>query len=142
MDDDHHWSAQAWHVDMYLELSYPNVVIFLSILSSCRHGGAKFSLVQWFAGFPSSMKNNDLFANLATRFQLVEEEILQRQVHLVIYNSKELQRLIHLTMENLIPSLRKICKLSDMSLKLITTSWKNKELLSYSFTITEVSFGY
>ncbi|XP_045799875.1 centromere/kinetochore protein zw10 homolog isoform X2 [Trifolium pratense] len=195
--------------------------------------------------FPSSMKEHAVFADLAPRFQLLAEDILQRQVHLVIYNLKEaidsadgfqnthqmqqfesakfsidqvvfilekvhiiweplllpstyrksmctvlesvfsriardilliddmaaeetlqLQRLIHLmleslsslfeslatgdpnshefsaeSLENLIPSLRKIRKLSellDMPLKSITASWENKELLSCGFTITEV----
>ncbi|CAJ2660974.1 unnamed protein product [Trifolium pratense] len=195
--------------------------------------------------FPSSMKEHAVFADLAPRFLLLAEDILQRQVHLVIYNLKEaidsadgfqnthqmqqfesakfsidqvvfilekvhiiweplllpstyrksmctvlesvfsriardilliddmaaeetlqLQRLIHLmleslsslfeslatgdpnshefsaeSLENLIPSLRKIRKLSellDMPLKSITASWENKELLSCGFTITEV----
>jgi centromere/kinetochore protein ZW10 len=195
--------------------------------------------------FPSSMKEHAVFADLAPRFQLLAEDILQRQIHLVIYNLKEaidsadgfqnthqmqqfesakfsidqvvfilekvhiiweplllpstyrksmctvlesvfsriardilllddiaaeetlqLQRLIHLmleslsslfeslatsdpnshefsaeSLENLIPSLRKIRKLSellDMPLKSITVSWENKELLSCGFTITEV----
>ncbi|CAL5205235.1 unnamed protein product [Lathyrus oleraceus] len=44
-------------------------------------------------------------------------------------------------LEDLIPSLRKIRKLSellDMPLKSITPSWENKELLSCGFSITEV----
>ncbi|CAL5190270.1 unnamed protein product [Lathyrus oleraceus] len=41
------------------------------------------------ADFPSSMKEHAVFADLAPRFQLLAEEILQRQVHLVIYNLKE-----------------------------------------------------
>nr|KYP73144.1 Centromere/kinetochore protein zw10 isogeny [Cajanus cajan] len=39
--------------------------------------------------FPSSMKEHAVFIDLAPRFQLFAEEILQRQVHLVIYNLKE-----------------------------------------------------
>ncbi|XP_027331709.1 centromere/kinetochore protein zw10 homolog isoform X2 [Abrus precatorius] len=39
--------------------------------------------------FPSSMKEHAVFVDLAPRFQLLAEEILQRQVHLVIYNLKE-----------------------------------------------------
>lgn len=39
--------------------------------------------------FPSSMKEHAVFADLAPRFQLLAEDILQRQVHLVIYNLKE-----------------------------------------------------
>ncbi|KAI4299227.1 hypothetical protein L6164_032707 [Bauhinia variegata] len=39
--------------------------------------------------FPSSIKEHALFVDLAPRFQLLAEEILQRQVHLVIYNLKE-----------------------------------------------------
>lgn len=40
------------------------------------------------AYFPSSMKENAVFADSAPRFQLLEKEILQRQVHFVIYNLK------------------------------------------------------
>ncbi|KAI4344154.1 hypothetical protein L6164_011418 [Bauhinia variegata] len=39
--------------------------------------------------FPTSNKEHALFVDLAPRFQLMAEEILQRQVHLVIYNLKE-----------------------------------------------------
>ncbi|KAL2317035.1 hypothetical protein Fmac_030911 [Flemingia macrophylla] len=39
--------------------------------------------------FPNSMKEHAVFVDLAPRFQLLAEEILQRQVHLVIYNLKE-----------------------------------------------------
>ncbi|XP_061373603.1 centromere/kinetochore protein zw10 homolog isoform X1 [Gastrolobium bilobum] len=39
--------------------------------------------------FPSSMKEHAVFVDLAPRFQLLAEEILQRQVHRVIYNLKE-----------------------------------------------------
>ncbi|CAJ1971107.1 unnamed protein product [Sphenostylis stenocarpa] len=39
--------------------------------------------------FPSSIKEHAVFVDLAPRFQLLAEEILQRQVHLVIYNLKE-----------------------------------------------------
>jgi len=35
------------------------------------------------------MKEHAVFADLAPRFQLLAEDILQRQVHLVIYNLKE-----------------------------------------------------
>ncbi|MED6112677.1 Centromere/kinetochore protein zw10 [Stylosanthes scabra] len=45
------------------------------------------------------------------------------------------------SLDNLIPSLSKIRKLSellDMPLKSITASWENKELISCGFTITEV----
>ncbi|XP_047179048.1 centromere/kinetochore protein zw10 homolog [Vigna umbellata] len=39
--------------------------------------------------FPSSIKEHAVFVDLAPRFQLLAEEILQKQVHLVIYNLKE-----------------------------------------------------
>ncbi|KAL7000014.1 hypothetical protein U1Q18_001164 [Sarracenia purpurea var. burkii] len=39
--------------------------------------------------FPSSIKEFAVFIDLAPRFQLMAEEILQRQVELVIYNLKE-----------------------------------------------------
>ncbi|KAK7320551.1 hypothetical protein VNO77_30124 [Canavalia gladiata] len=39
--------------------------------------------------FPSSIKEHAVFVDLGPRFQLLAEEILQRQVHLVIYNLKE-----------------------------------------------------
>ncbi|XP_073221001.1 centromere/kinetochore protein zw10 homolog isoform X2 [Cicer arietinum] len=41
------------------------------------------------ADFPSSIKEHAVFADLAPRFQLLAEDILQRQVQLVIYNLKE-----------------------------------------------------
>ncbi|KAJ1389008.1 RZZ complex, subunit Zw10 [Sesbania bispinosa] len=40
-------------------------------------------------GFPTSMKEHAVFLDLAPRFLLLAEEILQKQVHLVIYNLKE-----------------------------------------------------
>lgn len=51
-------------------------------------------LPQYRADFPSSMKEHAVFADLAPRFQLLAEEILQRQVHLVIYNLKEVLPLL------------------------------------------------
>ncbi|KAK7300430.1 hypothetical protein RJT34_11274 [Clitoria ternatea] len=39
--------------------------------------------------FPSSMKEHAVFVDLAPRFLLLAEEILQRQVHHVIYNLKQ-----------------------------------------------------
>ncbi|KAK4255239.1 hypothetical protein QN277_008259 [Acacia crassicarpa] len=39
--------------------------------------------------FPDSLKEHAVFADLAPRFQLMAEEILQRQIHLVIFNLKE-----------------------------------------------------
>ncbi|KAF7140520.1 hypothetical protein RHSIM_Rhsim06G0169400 [Rhododendron simsii] len=39
--------------------------------------------------FPSSIKEFTVFVDLAPRFQLMAEEILQRQIQLVIYNLKE-----------------------------------------------------
>lgn len=39
--------------------------------------------------FPSSIKEHAVFVDLAPRFQLLAEEILQRQVHLVILNLNE-----------------------------------------------------
>ncbi|KAE9606213.1 putative RZZ complex, subunit Zw10 protein [Lupinus albus] len=39
--------------------------------------------------FPSSMKEHAVFVDLAPRYQLLAEEILRRQVHLVIHNLKE-----------------------------------------------------
>jgi len=39
--------------------------------------------------FPSSIKEFAIFTDLAPRFQLMAEEILLRQIHLVIYNLKE-----------------------------------------------------
>ncbi|KAI5445655.1 hypothetical protein KIW84_013758 [Lathyrus oleraceus] len=41
------------------------------------------------AYFPSSMKEHVVFADSAPRFQLSAEEILQRQVHFVIYHLRE-----------------------------------------------------
>ncbi|KAG5545665.1 hypothetical protein RHGRI_017970 [Rhododendron griersonianum] len=41
------------------------------------------------SGFPSSIKEFTVFVDLAPRFQLMAEEILQRQIQLVIYNLKE-----------------------------------------------------
>ncbi|XP_073221002.1 centromere/kinetochore protein zw10 homolog isoform X3 [Cicer arietinum] len=45
--------------------------------------------VKYRADFPSSIKEHAVFADLAPRFQLLAEDILQRQVQLVIYNLKE-----------------------------------------------------
>ncbi|KAL2547785.1 Centromere/kinetochore protein zw10-like protein [Forsythia ovata] len=39
--------------------------------------------------FPSSVKELSVFIDLAPRFQLMAEEVLQRQIQLVIYNLKE-----------------------------------------------------
>ncbi|KAF7826812.1 centromere/kinetochore protein zw10-like protein isoform X1 [Senna tora] len=39
--------------------------------------------------FPDSIKEHAVFVDLVPRFQLMAEEILQKQVHLVIYNLKE-----------------------------------------------------
>lgn len=39
--------------------------------------------------FPSSIKEHAVFVDLAPRFQLMAEEILQRQIQLIIYNLKE-----------------------------------------------------
>ncbi|KAK7276490.1 hypothetical protein RIF29_17630 [Crotalaria pallida] len=39
--------------------------------------------------FPSSIREHAVFVDLAPRYQLLAEEILQRQVHLVIHNLKE-----------------------------------------------------
>ncbi|KAG2391116.1 Centromere/kinetochore protein [Vigna angularis] len=77
---------------------------------------------------------------------------LQRLVHLMLENlsslleslspgGQTLQEFPAQSPEDLIPSLRKIRKLSellDMPLKSITSSWENKELLSCGFTVTEV----
>lgn len=41
------------------------------------------------ADFPDSIKEHAMFVDLAPRFQLMAEEILQRQIHLVIFNLKE-----------------------------------------------------
>jgi len=49
---------------------------------------------QYRTDFPSSMKEHAVFVDLAPRFQLLAEEILQRQVHLVIYNLKEVLSLL------------------------------------------------
>lgn len=51
-------------------------------------------LLQYRTDFPSSMKEHAVFADLAPRFQLLAEDILQRQVHLVIYNLKEVLPLL------------------------------------------------
>ncbi|KAG5545667.1 hypothetical protein RHGRI_017970 [Rhododendron griersonianum] len=45
--------------------------------------------VKYRSGFPSSIKEFTVFVDLAPRFQLMAEEILQRQIQLVIYNLKE-----------------------------------------------------
>lgn len=46
-------------------------------------------LSQYRSDFPSSIKELAVFIDLAPRFQLMAEEILQRQIQLVIYNLKE-----------------------------------------------------
>lgn len=46
-------------------------------------------LSQYRADFPDTIKEHAVFVDLAPRFQLMAEEILQRQVHLIIYNLKE-----------------------------------------------------
>lgn len=46
-------------------------------------------LFQYRSDFPSSIKEFAIFTDLAPRFQLMAEEILLRQIHLVIYNLKE-----------------------------------------------------
>jgi len=51
-------------------------------------------LLQYRTDFPSSMKEHAVFADLAPRFLLLAEDILQRQVHLVIYNLKEVMPLL------------------------------------------------
>jgi hypothetical protein len=40
------------------------------------------------------MKEHAVFADLAPRFHLLAEDILQRQIHLVIYNLKEVLPLL------------------------------------------------
>ncbi|RYR00130.1 hypothetical protein Ahy_B07g088216 [Arachis hypogaea] len=80
---------------------------------------------------------------------------LQRLIHLMLENLSPLFNSLAAmdqkshefsgeSLDNLIPSLSKIRKLSgmfqllDMPLKSITASWENKELISCGFTITEV----
>ncbi|XP_028808211.1 centromere/kinetochore protein zw10 homolog isoform X2 [Neltuma alba] len=77
---------------------------------------------------------------------------LQRLIHMMLENLSSLfESLLAVdrksydfsleSLDDLIPSLRKIRKLSellDMPLKSITAAWENKELLSCGFTITEV----
>lgn len=48
-------------------------------------------LFQYRPDFPSAIKEHSVFVDLAPRFQLMSEEILQRQIHLVIYNLKEVR---------------------------------------------------
>ena len=51
-------------------------------------------LSQYRAYFPSSLKEHAVFVDLAPRFQLLAEKILQRQVYRVIYNLKEVLALL------------------------------------------------
>ena len=68
-----------------------NLVYFMLVffLGSCI-----MFFSQYRTDFPSSMKEHAVFVDLAPRFQLLAEEILQRQVHLVIYNLKEVISLL------------------------------------------------
>ncbi|PKI64186.1 hypothetical protein CRG98_015373 [Punica granatum] len=176
---------------------------------------------QYWPEFPDSIKERAVFVDLAPRFLLKAEEVLQREIQVVIYNLKgvvfilekvriiwepillpstyyksmgtvldsvlsrivrdilflddmaaeetlQLQRLILLMLEglssllgslgavtqemksqgttlcsldDLIPSLRKIRKLAellDMPLRSITAAWESGELVSCGFTLTEV----
>lgn len=43
-------------------------------------------LLQYRPYFPSSVKELAVFVDLAPRFQLMAEDVLQRQIQLVIYN--------------------------------------------------------
>lgn len=50
---------------------------------------ADSKLFQYRSDFPASIKELVVFADLAPRFQLLAEEVLQRQIKLVIYNLKQ-----------------------------------------------------
>lgn len=44
---------------------------------------------QYRSDFPSSIKEHVVFVDMAPRFHVMAEEILQRQIQLVIYNLKQ-----------------------------------------------------
>jgi centromere/kinetochore protein ZW10 len=46
-------------------------------------------MFQYRSDFPISIKEHAVFVDLAPRFQVMAEEILQRQIQLVISNLKE-----------------------------------------------------
>lgn len=48
-------------------------------------------LFQYRSDFPSSIKEHAVFADIAPRFHLMAEEILQKQIQLIIFNLKEVQ---------------------------------------------------
>ncbi|KAG0446790.1 hypothetical protein HPP92_028628 [Vanilla planifolia] len=143
--------------------------------------------------FPSSLKKFVVFVDIVPSFCQMAENVLQTQIELVINRLKEaidgadgfqnthqpqqfelakfsidqLQRLVHMALENLllllhsvtgevderlklmegalfdelIPSLRKLRRLADlfdMPLKSITSLWQSGELINDSFTSSEV----
>ncbi|KAJ4755056.1 Centromere/kinetochore protein zw10-like protein [Rhynchospora pubera] len=74
---------------------------------------------------------------------IAAEETLQLQglIHLALENMTSLFGSIATTVDEMIPSLRKLRKLADlfdMSLKSITSAWENGELLQCGFTSSEV----
>lgn len=46
-------------------------------------------IFQYQSDFPSSIKEHAVFADMAPRFHLMAEEILQRQIQIVIFNLRE-----------------------------------------------------
>lgn len=48
-------------------------------------------LPQYRSDFPSSIKEHAMFVDMAPRFHLMAEEILQRQIKLVIHNLREVK---------------------------------------------------
>lgn len=48
-------------------------------------------MFQYRSDFPISIKEHAVFVDVAPRFQVMAEEILQRQIQLVIFNLKEVQ---------------------------------------------------
>jgi hypothetical protein len=48
-------------------------------------------LFQYRSDFPSSIKEHAVFVDMAPRFHLMAEEILQKQIQLILYNLKEVQ---------------------------------------------------
>ncbi|KAF5199546.1 Centromere/kinetochore protein zw10-like protein [Thalictrum thalictroides] len=51
--------------------------------------------------FPSCLKDQAVFLDMAPRFHQMAEEVLRRQIQLISFNLKELQRLIQILVENL-----------------------------------------
>ncbi|XP_016552618.2 centromere/kinetochore protein zw10 homolog isoform X2 [Capsicum annuum] len=83
-DDDNAESSPDLAVDLLFTSERCVASEAASRLMKLVHGTLKYR-----SDFPASMKELVVFADLAPRFQMLAEEVLQRQIKLVIYNLKQ-----------------------------------------------------